>query len=55
MPFKAATSMPLEDFVTEGSIEWTVRAVGRANNVEDLRSTVVAMKGNGRRPAWRHR
>ena len=31
-------------FVTEGSIEWTVRAVGRANNVEDLRSTVVAMK-----------
>ena len=31
-------------FVTEGSIEWTVRAVGRANNVDDLRSTVVAMK-----------
>ncbi len=31
-------------FVTEGSMEWTVRAVGRANNVEDLRSTVVAMK-----------
>ncbi len=32
-------------FVTEGSMEWTVRAVGRANNVEDLRSTVVAIKG----------
>ena len=32
-------------FVTEGSMEWTVRAVGRANTVEDLRSTVVAMKG----------
>ena len=32
-------------FVTEGSIEWTVRAVGRANNIDDLRSTVVAMKG----------
>jgi heavy metal efflux system protein len=31
-------------FVTEGAMEWTVRAVGRANNVEDLRSTVVAMK-----------
>lgn len=31
-------------FVTEGSMEWTVRAVGRASNVEDLRSTVVAMK-----------
>ena len=31
-------------FVTEGSMEWTVRAVGRANSVEDLRNTVVAMK-----------
>ncbi|HWR35412.1 MAG TPA: efflux RND transporter permease subunit [Clostridia bacterium] len=31
-------------FVTEGSMEWTVRAVGRASNVEDLRSTIVAMK-----------
>ena len=32
-------------FVTEGSMEWTVRAVGRANNVDDLRNTVVAVKG----------
>jgi heavy metal efflux system protein len=32
-------------FVTEGSMEWTVRAVGRANSVDDLRNTVVAMKG----------
>jgi cobalt-zinc-cadmium resistance protein CzcA len=31
-------------FVTEGSMEWTIRAVGRASTVEDLRSTVVAVK-----------
>jgi heavy metal efflux system protein len=31
-------------FVVEGSMEWTVRAIGRAQNVDDLRSTVVAMK-----------
>ena len=30
-------------FVTEGSMEWTVRAVGRARNVEDIRATVVAV------------
>jgi heavy metal efflux system protein len=32
-------------FVTEGSTEWTVRAVGRARNVGDIRSTVVAVRG----------
>jgi len=32
-------------FVTEGSIEWTIRAVGRVKSVEDLRNTVVAVKG----------
>jgi heavy metal efflux system protein len=32
-------------FVTEGSMEWTVRAVGRVNNIDDLRNTVVAIKG----------
>jgi heavy metal efflux system protein len=32
-------------FVTEGSTEWTVRAVGRASNVADIRSTVVAVRG----------
>jgi len=32
-------------FVVEGSTEWTVRAVGRARNVEDIRSTVVAVRG----------
>jgi heavy metal efflux system protein len=32
-------------FVTEGSMEWTVRAVGRAKNIDELRNTVVALKG----------
>ena len=32
-------------FVTEGSMEWTVRALGRVKNIEDLRNTVVAVKG----------
>ncbi len=31
-------------FVVQGPTEWTVRAVGRATSVEDLRSTVVAMR-----------
>lgn len=31
-------------FVAQGSVEWTVRAVGRAENVGDLRATVVAMR-----------
>ena len=33
-------------FVVQGSIEWTVRAVGRAANVGDLRSTVVTVREN---------
>jgi heavy metal efflux system protein len=32
-------------FVTEGSMEWTVRAIGRAKDEDDLRNTVVAVKG----------
>ena len=32
-------------FVREGSMEWTVRAVGRARNVADIRDTVVAVRG----------
>jgi heavy metal efflux system protein len=32
-------------FVVEGSTELTVRAVGRAKTLEDLRTTVVAIKG----------
>lgn len=31
-------------FVAQGAIEWTVRAVGRAGNVGDLRATVVAVR-----------
>lgn len=32
-------------FIVQGPMEWTVRAVGRAQNVEDIRSTVVAIRG----------
>ncbi|HEX5042483.1 MAG TPA: efflux RND transporter permease subunit [Candidatus Polarisedimenticolaceae bacterium] len=32
-------------FVVEGPMEWTVRAVGRARGVDDLRTTVVAVRG----------
>jgi cobalt-zinc-cadmium resistance protein CzcA len=32
-------------FVTQGQMEWTVRAGGRVANVEQLRNTVVALKG----------
>ena len=32
--------------MSQGSIEWTVRAIGRAQTVEDLRSTVVIVRGD---------
>ena len=32
-------------FITQGQTEWTVRAVGRAEAVEDIRGTVVAVRG----------
>jgi len=32
--------------VSQGPIEWTVRALGRAQSIDDLRSTVVATRGN---------
>ncbi|MGE0872606.1 MAG: efflux RND transporter permease subunit [Kofleriaceae bacterium] len=32
-------------FVTQGQMEWTVRANGRAESVEQLRETVVAIRG----------
>jgi cobalt-zinc-cadmium resistance protein CzcA len=32
-------------FVTQAQMEWTIRAAGRAQTVEQLRNTVVAMKG----------
>lgn len=31
--------------VAQGSMEWTIRAIGRAQTVEDLRNTVVAIRG----------
>lgn len=32
--------------VSQGAIEWTIRAVGRARGVEDLRATVVTTRGD---------
>ena len=32
--------------VAQGSIEWTVRALGRAHTIEDLRRTVVTVRGD---------
>jgi cobalt-zinc-cadmium resistance protein CzcA len=32
-------------FITQAQMEWTIRAAGRASTVEQLRNTVVAMKG----------
>jgi len=32
--------------IAQGSMEWTVRAVGRARGIEDLRSTVVSVRGD---------
>ncbi len=32
-------------FVTQGSMEWTLRAVGRIQNIDELRSTVVTVRG----------
>jgi cobalt-zinc-cadmium resistance protein CzcA len=31
--------------VTQGSIEWTVRAIGRAQSVDELRRTVITVRG----------
>lgn len=32
--------------VSQGSIEWTVRAIGRARTVDDLRQTVITTRGD---------
>ncbi|MEO8259971.1 MAG: CusA/CzcA family heavy metal efflux RND transporter [Acidobacteriota bacterium] len=32
--------------VAQGSIEWTVRAIGRAQTIDDLRRTVVTVRGD---------
>ena len=43
---KGANVSAAGGFVTQAQMEWTVRAAGRASTVEQLRNTVVAMKGN---------
>jgi len=42
---KGANVSAAGGFVTQGQMEWTVRASGRAESVEQLRETVVAMRG----------
>ena len=32
-------------FIVQGSMEWTLRAVGRIHDVEDLRGTVIGVRG----------
>jgi cobalt-zinc-cadmium resistance protein CzcA len=32
-------------FIARGPVEWSIRAVGRASQIEDVRSTVVAIRG----------
>jgi cobalt-zinc-cadmium resistance protein CzcA len=42
---RGANASAAGGFVTQAQMEWTVRARGRAETVEQLRTTVVAMKG----------
>jgi cobalt-zinc-cadmium resistance protein CzcA len=42
---RGANASAAGGFVTQAQMEWTVRAAGRAGSVEQLRNTVVAMKG----------
>ena len=42
---RGANASAAGGFVTQAQMEWTVRAAGRAANVEQLRTTVVALKG----------
>ncbi|HEY0990176.1 MAG TPA: efflux RND transporter permease subunit, partial [Kofleriaceae bacterium] len=42
---RGANASAAGGFVTQAQMEWTVRAAGRAANVEQLRTTVVVMKG----------
>src|SRR3970040_922199 len=32
-------------FIVQGSMEWTLRAIGRIQKIEDLRGTVIAVRG----------
>ncbi|UJR82949.1 efflux RND transporter permease subunit [Sandaracinus amylolyticus] len=43
---ETASANAAAGFVVQGSIEWSVRAVGRADRPEDLASTVVAVRGD---------
>ncbi len=43
---KGANESAAGGFVTQAQMEWTVRAQGRTSTVEQLRNTVVAVKGN---------
>lgn len=40
-----ASASAAAGFITQGQMEWSVRANGRAGSVEELRETVVAMRG----------
>jgi len=42
---RGANASAAGGFVTQAQMEWTVRAAGRAETVEQLRTTVVTMKG----------
>lgn len=42
---RGANASTAGGFVTQAQMEWTIRARGRAETVEQLRATVVAMKG----------
>lgn len=42
---EGANASATTGFITQGQMEWTVRANGRAASVEQLRETVVAMRG----------
>src|SRR6478609_1177402 len=41
---KGANTSAAAGFITQGQMEWAVRADGRARTVEDLRQTVVAIR-----------
>jgi cobalt-zinc-cadmium resistance protein CzcA len=41
--------------IAQGPIEWTVRAIGRVKTIDDLRNTVVIVRGERRRGPRRRR
>ncbi len=45
-PSRNPTSTPRAASSPQGAIEWSVRALGRAQTVEDLRRTVVVVRGD---------